>query len=48
MDDFDETFFDFDENPSDLTSSLVRRTALVKDQQIADTKQKLWETSCEL
>ena len=48
MDDFDETFFDLDENPIDLTSLLPRRTALDKDKKIADTKQKLWELSCEL
>jgi hypothetical protein len=48
MDDFDETFFDSDENPFDLASLLPRRTALDKDKQIADTKQKLWELSCEL
>jgi hypothetical protein len=48
MDDFDETFFDSDENPFDLASLLPRRTALDKNKQIADTKQKLWELSCEL
>jgi hypothetical protein len=37
-----------DEIPIDLTSLLPRRTALDKDRNIADTKQKLWELSCEL
>jgi hypothetical protein len=48
MDDFDETFFDSDEKPFDLASLLPRRTALDKDKKIPDTKQKLWELSCEL